>query len=334
MSNLKEILINKKICKSVWFMRQAGRYLPEFRKIRSQNKNFINLCLNSDLSSEITLQPIKRFDLDSAIIFSDILMVPYALGQNVDFIKDEGPKLDNFNFKKFMNNDKITFTQKLLPVYKAIQKTRENLDKKKSLISFIGAPWTLLIYMLGVKINKSEIDYKKIKKKDFEVNLILDKLHTYLCTHIENQINHGADVVQIFDSWAGLVSYKDLPNYCFIPNLKIVEFCKSKKIPVICFPRGLKENYREFNNVVKPDGLNIDYEIEPEWAKTNLKNTVIQGGLNPNILLQSEKEIINNAKKYFDAFKGLPYIFNIGHGILPETDPNMLGKLIKFYREY
>ena len=188
--------------------------------------------------------------------------------------------------------------------------------------------------MLGVKINKSEIDYKKIKKKDFEVNLILDKLHNYLCTHIENQINYGADVVQIFDSWAGLVSYKDLPNYCFTPNLKIVDFCKSKKIPVICFPRGLKENYREFNNAVKPDGLNIDYEIEPEWAKSNLKNTVIQGGLNPNILLQSEKEIINNAKKYFDAFKGLPYIFNIGHGILPETDPNMLGKLIKFYREY
>ena len=334
MSNLKEILINKKICKSVWFMRQAGRYLPEFRKIRSQNQNFIDLCLNSDLSSEITLQPIKRFNLDSAIIFSDILMVPYALGQNVDFIKNMGPKLDNFNFKKFMNNDKITFTQKLLPVYKAIKKTRENLDKKKSLISFIGAPWTLLIYMLGIKINKSEIDYEKIKKKDFEVNLILDKLHNYLCIHIENQINHGADVVQIFDSWAGLIPYKNLPNHCFIPNLKIVDFCKSKKIPVICFPRGLKENYKEFNNVVTPDGLNIDYEIDPEWARINLKNTVIQGGLNPNILLGPEKEIYNSAKKYFDAFKGLPYIFNTGHGMLPETDPNMVGKLIKFYREY
>ncbi len=334
MSNLREILINKKICKSVWFMRQAGRYLPEFRKIRSQNQNFIDLCLNSDLSSEITLQPIKRFNLDSAIIFSDILMVPYALGQNVDFIKNMGPKLDNFNFKKFMNNDKITFTQKLLPVYKAIKKTRENLDKKKSLISFIGAPWTLLIYMLGIKINKSEIDYEKIKKKDFEINLILDKLHDYLCIHIENQINHGADVVQIFDSWAGLIPYKNLPNHCFIPNLKIVDFCKSKKIPVICFPRGLKENYKEFNNVVTPDGLNIDYEIDPEWARINLKNTVIQGGLNPNILLGPEKEIYNSAKKYFDAFKGLPYIFNTGHGMLPETDPNMVGKLIKFYREY
>ena len=122
MSNLKEILINKKICKSVWFMRQAGRYLPEFRKIRNQNQNFINLCLNSDLSSEITLQPIKRFDLDSAIIFSDILMVPYALGQNVDFINNEGPKLDNFNFKKFMTNDKITFTQNYFLFIKLLEK--------------------------------------------------------------------------------------------------------------------------------------------------------------------------------------------------------------------
>ncbi len=334
MSNLKEILTQKKVCKSVWFMRQAGRYLPEFRKIRSQNQNFIDLCLNSNLSSEITLQPIKRFDLDSAIIFSDILMVPFALGQKVDFIKNEGPKLENFNFEKFINNNKISFTQKLLPVYKAIKKTRENLDRKKSLISFIGAPWTLLIYMLNAKLNKNEVDYKKIKDKDLEVNLILEKLQDYLCVHIENQINHGADVVQIFDSWAGLISTKDLPNYCFIPNRKIVEFCKSKKIPVICFPKGLKENYKEFNNLVKPDGLNIDYEIEPEWAKSNLKNTVIQGGLHPKILLKTEKEIINAAKKYFDVFKGLPYVFNLGHGMLPDTNPDNVEKLIKFYREY
>ena len=334
MSNLKEILKNRKICKSVWFMRQAGRYLPEFRKIRSQNQNFIDLCLNSELSSEITLQPIKRFDLDSAIIFSDILMVPYALGQKVDFFKNEGPKLESFNFKKFINNDKITFTQKLYPVYKAIEKTRKNLDKNKSLISFIGAPWTLLVYILGVKLNKTEIDYKKIKDRDFEVSLILDKLNEYLCIHIENQINHGADVVQIFDSWAGLILPDDLPNYCYIPNLKIVEFCKKKGIPVICFPKGIKENYKEFNNIVKPDGLNIDYDVNPDWARTNLKNTVIQGGLNPKILLLSENEIKNNAKKYFDAFKGIPYIFNLGHGMMPETDPDKVEKLIKFYREF
>ena len=334
MSNLKEILINKKVCKSIWFMRQAGRYLPEFRKIRSRNQNFIKLCLNSDLSSEITLQPIKRFNLDSAIIFSDILMVPHALGQKVEFVKSRGPILENFNIKKFMNNDSSNFTKKLDPVYKAIEKTRKNLEKEKSLISFIGAPWTLLVYMLGAKSNKKEADIKKIKNKDSEINLVLNKLIDYLCLHIENQIKAGADVVQIFDSWAGLLSSDDIFNYCLKPNLKIVEFCKSKKIPVICFPRGIKEKYKEFNNVVKPDGLNIDYNIDLEWAKKNLDNTVIQGGLDPKDLLLSDHDMIKSVKKYLDAFKGLPYIFNLGHGMLPETDPKKVEKLVKFYREY
>ncbi|MDC0385117.1 uroporphyrinogen decarboxylase [Pelagibacteraceae bacterium] len=334
MSNLKEILKNKTICKSVWFMRQAGRYLPEFREIRSKNKNFIDLCLNSELSSDITLQPIRRYNLDSAIIFSDILMVPYALNQKVDFLKDQGPVLEEFNYKKFLNNDKISFTQNLHPVYKAIQKTREKLDKKKSLIGFIGAPWTLLIYMLGVKESKKNIDYKIIKTKEFEVNLILDKLHEYLCSHIENQVNAGADVIQIFDSWAGLISQDDLPNYCYIPNLKIVDFCKEKKIPVICFPKGINNNYKEFNNVVKPDGINLDYNVDPIWAKQNLLNVVLQGGLDPKVLLLNNEEIFNAAKKYLDIFKGLPYIFNLGHGLLPETDPDKVSKLIEFYKEY
>jgi len=334
MSNLKEILKNKKICKSIWFMRQAGRYLPEFREIRSQNHNFINLCLNSELSSKITLQPIKRFNLDAAIIFSDILMVPYALNQKVEFIKNQGPVLENFNFKKFLNNDIISFTQKLHPVYKAIQKTRDKLDKKKSLIGFIGAPWTLLIYILQVKKSKKEINYEKIIKNEFEVNLILDKLHDFLCAHIENQVNAGADVIQIFDSWAGLIPPNNLPNFCYIPNLKIVDFCKEKKIPVICFPKGIKENYKEFNNVVKPDGINLDYDIDPNWAVKNLSNVVLQGGLDPKVLLSSNQEILKSTKKYLDIFKGLPYIFNLGHGLLPETDPDKVSQLVKFYREY
>ena len=334
MSHLREILINKKICKSIWFMRQAGRYLPEFKKIRLQNQNFIDLCLNSELSSEITLQPIKRFNLDSAIIFSDILMVPYALGQKVDFVKDQGPILENFNLKKFLDNNKISFTNELQPVYKAIEKTRNKLDKKKSLIGFIGAPWTLLIYMLGAKKNKIEINFKKIKERESDINLILNKLHEYLCVHIENQMNAGADTVQIFDSWAGLLPPQSLSDYCFTPNLKIVNFCKERKIPVICFPRGINQNYKEFNNVVKPHGLNLDYEINPKWAKENLSNVVIQGGLDPKFLMSSEQEIFKNALKYLDIFKESPYIFNLGHGLLPETDPGKVGKLIKFYREY
>jgi len=334
MSKLKEILIDKKICKSIWFMRQAGRYLPEFRKIRLQNKDFIKLCLNSELSSEITLQPIKRFDLDAAIIFSDILIVPYALGQKVEFIKDMGPKLEKFNFNFFKDNNKKSFTQKLQPVYKAISKTRNKLGKEKSLIAFVGAPWTLLIYMLDLKLDKKKIDYQKIKSKRDEIILILNKLNEYLSIHIENQINAGADVVQIFDSWAGLIKPEDFVHYCIEPNFKLVNFCKKKNIPVICFPRGIGRNYKKFNDVVRPDGLNIDYEVDPEWAKINLKNVVIQGGLDPKILFNSEEDIMNSTKKYLDTFQDLPYVFNLGHGLLPTTDPDKVEKLIKFYRNY
>ena len=258
----------------------------------------------------------------------------YALGQKVEFIKNQGPILDEFNFKKFLNNDKISFTQKLYPVYKAIKKTREKLNKKKSLIAFIGAPWTLLIYMLGIKQSKKKIDYVKLKEKEFEVSLILDKLHEYLCVHIENQIDAGADVIQVFDSWAGLVLPEDLSKYCYIPNSKIVNFCKEKKIPVMCFPKGLNKNYKEFNKLVKPDAISLDYQIDPVWAKQNLTDVVLQGGLNPKLLLSSEKDALNCAKKYLDTFKNLPYIFNLGHGLLPETDPDKVSKLIKFYREY
>ena len=334
MSNLKKILINKNICKSVWFMRQAGRYLPEFRKIRSQNQDFIKLCLNSELSSEITLQPIKRFDLDSAITFSDILMVPHATGQKVEFIKDKGPILEKFDIKKFFDNNKISFTKKLEPVYSSIGKTRKKLDKKKSLIAFIGAPWTLLIYMYGVKLDNNNVNLEKINSKKSDINQIIDKLHEYLCVHIDNQIKAGADVIQIFDSWAGLIPEQDLINYCINPNLRLVNFCKENNIPVVCFPKGIGKNYKKFNDIVKPHGINLDYTIDPSWAKQNLKNVVIQGGLDPKILLSNESQIIKNTEKYLNIFNDIPYVFNLGHGLLPETDPDKVEKLINFYRKY
>ena len=243
MSTLKKILIDKNnSCKSVWFMRQAGRYLPEFRKIRSQNPNFIKLCLNSHLSSELTLQPIKRFDIDSAIIFSDILIAPYALGQEVKFIKDQGPELSEFNMERFLDTSEKDFSQKLNSVYEAIQITRKNLNKEKSLICFIGAPWTLLVYMFGLKKNNIEINSNQLNKKTVNIKKTLDKLIKFLCIHIQNQINAGADIVQIFDSWAGLVPDNYIKDYCFIPNAKIVEFCKNEKIPSICFQKVLKKN--------------------------------------------------------------------------------------------
>ena len=334
MSILKEILLEKKICKSVWFMRQAGRYLPEFRDIRSKNKNFIDLCLNSRLSSEITLQPIKRYNLDSAIIFSDILLVPYALGQKITFEKNQSPKLSKFNLETFLDINEDQFINILSPVYKTIETTRKSLNKDKSLICFIGAPWTLLVYMLNLKNSNDNLVLSKFNKANEHIQKILRKLVKFLCVHIQNQIEAGADVVQIFDSWAGIVPESYLKDLCFNTNFEIVEFCKNKKIPNICFPKGIKDKYNEFNKFVKPDGINIDYEIDPVWARTKLRNVVIQGGLDPKILLNKEEEMIRAATKYIRTFKDIPYIFNLGHGLLPETDPVRVEKLVKFYRNF
>ena len=335
MNIIQDCLINKTTKnKPIWLMRQAGRYLPEFRKIRKINKDFVKLCLNSNLSSTITLQPIKRFDLDAAIIFSDILMVPYALGQKLKFEKNKGPILSSFDIDKFINIDEKDFVSDLGPIYSAIKKTRKNLDKNKSLISFIGSPWTLVVYMLGLKREKNTIDLNLMCKKRTEINILIENLNKFLCIHIKNQIKAGADVVQIFDSWAGLIPSNNLEDYCYKPNAKLVSFSKENKIPTICFPKGLKKNYYNFMRAVKPDGLNIDYDISPEWARKNLSGTCIQGGMDPKILLSNKKTIVKEAKKYLNVFKDCPYIFNLGHGMLPSIKPKNVETLVNFVKEY
>ena len=330
MTKLTNCLLNKdSSCVPVWFMRQAGRYLPEFQKIRKQNKNFIKLCLNSYLSSKITLQPLQRFNLDAAIIFSDILMVPYALGQEVKFEKNKGPKLSLFNLSLFLNNNENNFSQKLSPVYEAIKTTRNSLDKGKSLISFIGAPWTLVVYMFDLKINKDQIDLTKLKKLEPKIKIVLEKIIKYLCTHIINQIKAGADTVQVFDSWAGLIPESKIFDYCYEPNKKIVDFCKKSNIPVICFPKGIKNNYINFAEKVKPDCLSLDYEVDPLWARENLKDFCLQGGMDPKILFKEKNEIFKEVDRYLNIFKDHPYIFNLGHGLLPETNPDILQKVVE-----
>ena len=330
MTRLTNCIQNKDpSCVPIWFMRQAGRYLPEFRKIRSQNLDFIKLCLDSNLSSEITLQPLKRFNLDAAIIFSDILMVPFALGQDVKFEKNKGPLLSLFNLKKFLNNNKSNFTQKLNPVYEAVKTTKKKLNKEKSLISFVGAPWTLAVYMFGLKTKKDRIDTEKLKKIEPEIKAVLNKIVDFLCIHIINQINAGSDVVQIFDSWAGLIPENNISDYCYKPNKKIVDFCKENNIPVICFPKGIKDNYINFAEEVNPDCLSLDYDIDPLWAKNNLKNFCLQGGMDPKILFKTENEIFKETDKYLNIFKDHPYIFNLGHGLLPETNPDILHKVVE-----
>ena len=333
MSLIKKVIINKKTnINPIWIMRQAGRYLPEFREIRKENTDFIKLCLNEKLSAEITLQPLKRFDLDAAIIFSDILMVPYGLNQNVKFKKNFGPLLGNLNLDIISKMDEIDFVRKVYPVYKAINLVNKNkLTDNKSTIGFIGAPWTLLVYMINKQSPKNNLN-KNFYQDNFLINRILIILEKFLKIHIKNQIDNGADVIQIFDSWAGLLNKKDIPNYIYIPTLKLVEYVKSLNIPVICFPRGIK-NYKEYCEIVKPDAICIDYEVDPKKILNEIKIPV-QGGMDPKILLSNKENLKKEAKKYLDIFKDHPYIFNLGHGVLPETDPNMTDYLVKTVKEF
>jgi len=333
MDTLSDCILNKNIsCVPIWFMRQAGRYLPEFREIRKNNPNFIKLCLNPNLINEITLQPLKRFNIDAAIIFSDILMIPYGLGQKVEFKKGFGPILEDINLDKIIKKDPVDFVQKLLPVYKGIKKVKKNL-KNKPLIGFVGAPWTLLVYMLNKGSPKNDFNFDRITKNKFLVNRLLQKLEEIIFLHIDKQIEVGVNIIQIFDSWAGLLPKKELPNYCYIPILNIVEYIKAKKIPVICFPKGIGKNYIDFCSTVKPDCISIDYEVDPTWIKDKLKDIPIQGGLDPKILLGEKKEIKKNTEKYLNIFKDYPYIFNLGHGVLPETKPETIEYIIQLVRE-
>jgi len=226
----------------------------------------------------------------------------------------------------------VDFVQKLLPIYKGIELVKANTDKK-SIIGFTGAPWTLLLYMLNKGSPKNNFDFIKITKDKFLINRLLKKLEEMICLHIDKQIEAGANIIQIFDSWAGLLPKKELPNYCYIPILKIVEHVKSKNIPVICFPKGIRGNYIDFCSTVKPDCISIDYDVDPKWIKEKLKGIPIQGGLDPKILLGDKEVIKQNVEKYLNIFKDYPYIFNLGHGVLPEIKPETIEYIVQIVRE-
>ena len=333
MSDIKKVIKEKRTdLNPIWIMRQAGRYLPEFREIRKKHTDFIKLCLNSSLSAEITLQPLKRFDLDAAIIFSDILILPYGLKQIVEFKKNVGPILGDFNFDQVSKITENDFIERVDPVYKAIKLVRNNnLIENKSIIGFVGAPWTLLVYILNKQSPKI-----KLKENFFNDISIIEKtlkiIDKFLKIHIKNQINNGAEVIQIFDSWAGLLEDKNYDFYIYNPTCSLIEFTKSLNVPVICFPRGIK-NYKKYCEIVKPDAICIDYEVDPIKIEKEIKIPV-QGGMDPKVLLTDKDNLKKEAIKYLDIFKDHPYIFNLGHGILPETDPNMMDYLVKTIKDY
>ena len=333
MSDIVKVIKNKITnLNPVWIMRQAGRYLPEFREIRKKNPDFINLCLNPSLAAEITLQPLKRFSLDAAIIFSDILMIPYGLNQKVEFKKNIGPILGDLNIDQISKITENDFSNRVDPVYKAINIVKNNeLTENKSTIGFVGAPWTLLVYILNkqspkIKLEKSFFNNRSLIEQTLKIVV------KFLKVHIKNQISNGAEIIQIFDSWAGLLEDKDLDFYIYNPTCSLVEFTKSLNVPVICFPRGIKD-YKKYCEIVKPDAICIDYEVDPIKIEKEI-DIPVQGGMNPNILLTDRDNLKKEIIKYLDIFKDHPYIFNLGHGVLPETEPSMMDYLVKTVKNY
>ena len=332
-NTLKDCITNKNTSYTpIWFMRQAGRYLPEFREIRKKNPDFIKLCLNPNLVNEITLQPLKRFDFDAAIIFSDILMLPYGLDQKVEFKKNFGPILGQLDLNKISKVKEIDFVEKIKQVYEAIKDVSNNdILKNKNTIGFVGAPWTILVYMINQQSPKKQLKKDFFENKDL-INNVLLIIEKFLKIHIKNQIDNGANVIQIFDSWAGLLEEKDLPHYIYNPTLNLVKFVQSLNTPVICFPRNIKD-YKKYSDFIKPDAICIDYEVDPVKIEKEI-NIPIQGGMDPKVLLTDRETLKKEAKRYLDIFKDHPYIFNLGHGVLPETDPGMMDYLVKTVKDY
>ena len=332
MTPIQECLINKRTdINPIWLMRQAGRYLPEFREIRKKNTNFVELCLNEELSEIITLQPLDRFKFDAAIIFSDILMIPFGMGQKVEFQKNFGPKLGEINKEELFNLKETYFSNKLQPIYKLINNLKRNEKlKNKDVIGFVGAPWTLLVYMINKVSPKNGLSKFFFKDTNLIID-ILEILDKFIKLHIKNQVEAGATIIQIFDSWAGLIE-NDFDKYLYKPTSSLVDYTKKLGVPVICFPRGISD-YNVFCRVVKPSMVNIDYNV-------NLKNIIsdveipIQGGLDPQILLTNKDMLNLEVNKYLEAFRDRPYVFNLGHGILPETKIEMVEELVKIVRNF
>ena len=332
MTPIKECLINKKTnLNPIWLMRQAGRYLPEFREIRKNNTNFIDLCLNPNLSEKITIQPIDRFDFDAAIIFSDILMIPYGLGQDVEFKKNFGPSLGKINIDEILEAEENIFTDKLSPIYKLLQNlTKNNKLKNKDLIGFVGAPWTLLVYIINRVSPKNGLSENFFSDRNL-ISDLLKILDRFIKIHIKNQVKAGATLIQIFDSWAGLIT-DDFDKYLYNPTASLVNYTKEIGVPVICFPRGIS-NYAEFCKIVNPDMINIDYDTNPKELVKNIQIPV-QGGLDPKVLLTDKDNLRNKVTNYLEIFKSHPYVFNLGHGILPQTKIEMVEELVKIVREH
>jgi len=320
----------------IWLMRQAGRYLPEYQEIRKKEKNFMNLCFNPKLACDISLQPIERFDFDFIILFSDILVIPYALGQEVKFKESIGPILGNINYEQLEINLSQNL-ERLVPVFETIKLIKQN-KKEKDLIGFCGGPFTVLNYMIEQGTSKTHEKIKKFIKSNNQLSEKIIKIITDISIeYLKKQIDSGVDVIKVFDSWAGLLDGDLYNKYIIEPNKEIAKEIKnySPGTKQIFFPRGSKENYLNFIKEVKPDVISLDEEFPEKVFSYAKKNDIIlQGNLKPTALIEGGRKLKKGIKNILNKFKENKHIFNLSHGVLPQTPVENVEILVDTIRNH
>lgn len=320
-----------------WFMRQAGRYLPEYREVRATAGGFLELCYRPDFATEVTLQPIRRYGMDAAILFSDILVVPHALGQDVGFTVGEGPKLEPV--RSAADLDKLSTAglhDKLAPVYQTVTNLSQALPAEVALIGFAGAPWTVATYMVEGGGSKEFAIVKKMMMEAPQLfGRLMDLLVEATAAYLAQQVRCGAEVVQLFDSWAGALDEAAFEQWVIGPTVRIVSALRAEfpDLPIIGFPRGAGILYKKYASETKVTGLSIDTSVPASWAANELARlAVVQGNLDPVSLVAGGEAMMGRARALRRTFGSHRHIFNLGHGILQTTPPDHVAELSDYLR--
>jgi uroporphyrinogen decarboxylase len=322
----------------VWLMRQAGRHLPEYHEVRAKAGGFFDLCYTPDLAAEVTLQPVRRYGLDAAIVFSDILVVPQALGQQVEFVEGSGPRLEAIRTQRDLArlNPRATHAKFDL-VFETVAKVRQRLPNEVALIGFCGAPWTVATYMAGGGSTQRQADAQNWSRADPSgFGALIEKLVDVSVEYLAGQVAAGADVVQIFDTWAGRLAGEEFERWIVQPTKTLAARMKERypKIPVIGFPLGAGAALPAYVSATGVDGIGCDATVPVDFISRELSGrVVVQGNLDPLLLLAGGVEMERQAEKIVAALGGKPFIFNLGHGILPQTPPENVARLVRLIRE-
>jgi uroporphyrinogen decarboxylase len=321
----------------IWLMRQAGRYLPEYRQLRRRVPNFLELCLTPELAAEATLQPLRRYALDAAILFSDILIVPHALGQSVRFREGEGPVLGPIRSPAEAERlSLVGFAERVAPVFQTVERVASLVPQESTLIGFAGAPWTVATYMVEGGVSR---DFAKVKawatNDAAGFGALIDLLIEATVRYLEGQVAAGAEVVQLFDSWAGVLDEMAFRRWVIEPTRRIVAALREHHpgLPIIGFPRGAGLMYRSYFLETDVTALGLDTTVPPGIARKTLQSIgPVQGNLDPLLLVAGGEAMAAAVDAILDAFAGGPFIFNLGHGIVPETPPEHVARLVELVR--